>query len=446
MNLLSPTTWTRVTFIGAGVLALAAVFVLVWFAGSRYGKHRSASAKDPDARATLKDRLLFAAALAAGATVYAGFVIGSYQGLTGFARDYLGWAGWLRNIVPVTLDGGAAAFAFLAFRAVARRKSPLRCYVIVWTAAGASASFNFIEGGADHTTWGGAYLAFLSLAGMSMFHTFLDQFRGAADLTLHPKFGLRWITYLPNTACAALAWTNHPVPDGWKPTLANAVAHLEQVRNRKRSVARSRRAERALSGGWTLRPWARSAALVLAVEAARAEAEQTAGALRILTDEVAAFRAERQAEQARLAAAEQEAEQLRAELAERSEQETIARAERALEHRPEQSAERLSDGSRSQRSSAGRSGRSATPERRPGAPKMTDAEALQVMLREHKEPDYEWGSREVNRLTGAGFGRIPKLIEMVAEHHAAQATEQGAERAHRTDRSTGSDDSEERAG
>lgn len=445
-QLLNPTAWKWGGIATATAVVVAVALVLVWFAGSRYGKHRTATAKDANARATAKDRLLFAAALAAGATVYAGFVIGSYQGLTGFARDYLGWAGWLRNIVPVTLDGGAAAFAFLAFRAVARRKSPLRCYAIVWTAAGASASFNYIEGGADHTTWGGAYLAFLSLAGMSMFHTFLDQFRGAADLATYPKFGLRWITYLPNTACAALAWINHPLPDGAEPTVALAVEHLAEVRAGKRAQADTRRVERAATGGWTLRPWARSAALSGALAKARAEAADTAEALRSLSEQFAQFRserdAERVAEQARLAEAEQEAERLRTELAERSEQAAMARAERALEHRPERPTERPTDGGRQQRSTAGRSGRSTPSDRPAGAPKMSDAEAVEAMLAEHPEHDYEWPKREVHRITGAGFGRIDKLIVMVAEHHAARASE----RTHRAGRSTGSDDSEERAG
>src|SRR5439155_4663346 len=181
---------------------------------------------------------------------------------------------------------------------------------IVWTAAGASASFNYIEGGADHTTWGGAYLAFLSLAGMSMFHTFLDQFRGAADLATYPKFGLRWATYLPNTACAALAWINHPVADDVEVSVVNAVEHLDEVRARKREQATARRIDRSLTGGWTLRPWTRAHDLTVALAASRTEAADTAGALRKLSEEFAAFRserdAERVAEQARVVAAERE--------------------------------------------------------------------------------------------------------------------------------------------
>lgn len=70
-----------------------------------------------------------------------------------------------------------------------------------------------------------------------------------------------------------------------------------------------------------------------------------------------------------------------------------------------------------------RNRRSTESEQRSGAPKMTDSEAVAAMLAEHPEQDYEWGSREVHRLTGAGFGRIKKLLAMVAEHHARSGSE-----------------------
>jgi hypothetical protein len=53
-------------------------------------------------------------------------------------------------------------------------------------------------------------------------------------------------------------------------------------------------------------------------------------------------------------------------------------------------------------------------------PTMTDKEAIQAMLRYAPQPGHPWGTREVHRVTGAGFGRIPKLITAVQAHHARQ--------------------------
>jgi hypothetical protein len=50
-------------------------------------------------------------------------------------------------------------------------------------------------------------------------------------------------------------------------------------------------------------------------------------------------------------------------------------------------------------------------------PAMTDQQAVKVMLAANPQPSYAWGPREVQRLTGAGFGRIPKLISAVRAHH-----------------------------
>jgi hypothetical protein len=58
---------------------------------------------------------------------------------------------------------------------------------------------------------------------------------------------------------------------------------------------------------------------------------------------------------------------------------------------------------------------------------LTDEQAVQAMLRAHREPAYEWTSREVHRVTGAGFGRIPRLISAIAEHHRSAAEQGGTE-------------------
>ena len=204
-------------------------------AGFRLGVRRGNPEAAVTRRERMKDAVLLIAALIAGSTVYGGFVIGSYQGLTDFARGTLGWEDWRQYIVPITLDGGAAAFGFLAFRAVKRGQSPYRCYLVVWGAAGASAIFNFLRGGETHGLQAGIYLAFLSFVGMVMFHTFLDQFGAGGGFTKrrYPRFGIRWLTYPSHTVRAFLAWVNHPPEAGTEVSVRAAIHHLEEVRSEK---------------------------------------------------------------------------------------------------------------------------------------------------------------------------------------------------------------------
>jgi hypothetical protein len=45
-------------------------------------------------------------------------------------------------------------------------------------------------------------------------------------------------------------------------------------------------------------------------------------------------------------------------------------------------------------------------------PAMSDEDAVQAMLTAHDDPDFEWSKNAVRTLTGAGFNRIPRLIEL----------------------------------
>jgi hypothetical protein len=47
---------------------------------------------------------------------------------------------------------------------------------------------------------------------------------------------MRWITWPTNTFCAAVAWHNHPPVRGTSPTVRNAIANLERVRELKRAA------------------------------------------------------------------------------------------------------------------------------------------------------------------------------------------------------------------
>lgn len=46
----------------------------------------------------------------------------------------------------------------------------------------------------------------------------------------------------------------------------------------------------------------------------------------------------------------------------------------------------------------------------PNRPAMSDDEAVEAMLSEHSDPAHEWSKNSVRTLTGAGFGRVDRLI------------------------------------
>jgi chromosome segregation ATPase len=46
----------------------------------------------------------------------------------------------------------------------------------------------------------------------------------------------------------------------------------------------------------------------------------------------------------------------------------------------------------------------------PNRPAMSDEEAVQAMYEEHNDPDFTWSQNAVRKLTGAGWGRIPGLV------------------------------------
>lgn len=275
---MSSWSWSPVWVV---VLVLAVVAgPLVGAAGYRLGSRRAGREMPANSRQRWKDRALFSAALVAGAAVYAAVVVGSFNGLTAFARHQLGWGGqdgqgWRQYIVPVTLDGVAAAFAFLAGRSVLRRRSPVRCYLMVWGATGASAAANFAEGEGSHGAAAGVYLAFLSVAGIAIFHTFLDQLAHSGPEYVrrrYPPFGLRWVTATPSTVLAALAWINYP-PEGVEPTVPAALAHLDEVRAAKRQRRRERMAQREADRREAITTRAERAALVERARAAGRRAD-----------------------------------------------------------------------------------------------------------------------------------------------------------------------------
>lgn len=446
--------------VALATLTILTVVLLPWARAQAFKAGRRTAGHD---KSDAKGTALFIAAMLPAAFFWLAVLAGSFRGLAGFGKDTLGWTDGWEFLVPLTLDGVAISFAFLAFRAVRAERSPQRAIRIVMGAAAASALINYghevTHGG---SRLGGAYLGLLSVLGMLIFHEFLDQFtEGAAYVQrVNPSFGMRWITWPSNTLCAWIAWRNYPptplpadasdAQKMWWGSVNHSVAHLSVVRRAKR-IARFAAdvADARLSAPWWMRlaPWARvrqlGAALTeqtAATEAQKAEFREIAERLdRVvaehaqvvaeaerLAEQLAQSEAERDRAEQRSRIAEQTAEGIRSTAAERLEQVRAEAAER-LHRQQSEHAQQLASLRSEITPAAARNGRSnVTPFRRskPVSRTATDDGALADMFAEHPEPDYEWRDREVNRITGAGFSsRAPKLTRLATEHQRTCAAE-----------------------
>lgn len=360
-----------------------------------------------------RDRVLLFAALTPAVLFWAAVLLGSARGLTAFGRDTIRWHDGWEYLVPLTLDGVGISFGVLAFRAVRKQRNPDRCIRVAWSAMTASAAINFFhEAGLLHgSALGGGYLGLLSILGMLIFHELLDQFEQGADWIkrVNPKFGLRWLTWPTNTACAWVAWRNYPPAEGTRATVAAAVSHLDQVR----VVKRGRRADTFTPSpaGWArILPWARVAQLdaALTEQHRAAQAERTEIARRL--DEVLAEHA------AAVRRADTAVEQLRAEMVEQEQRMRVEHEEQLAALRAQHARSTAPKTTSNGRSTTRGSANGAAEQRGKGA-ELTDEQALGAMLREQPKSGHEWGSREVRRVTGAGFSRIPRLLDAVSEHY-----------------------------
>lgn len=388
-----------------------------------------------------RDRRLLIAVLTPAVAFWLAVLVGSGRSLVGFGRTDLNWTGGWEYLVPLTLDGVAVAFGALAFRAIAKERNPDRAYRVVWMATATSAVINYFHevGG---SALGAGYLAVLSLFGMLIFHELLAQFEeGAAWIKrTNPKFGLRWITWPTNTLCAWVAWRNYPPTDGTDATIAVAVEHLERVRHTKTT----RRAAEIDTPMWWMRfaPWTNIRVLRTALETERTSAGGSVSKLSATVTDLTA-RLDRQAAQfrsERASAAEfaiqsetrirdlheqrvAEVERLTAEHAAglRLQRETLtaemvqkvaaAKAEASLPH--------LDD--RRRKTPGDRAG--GTP--KAGSPKVviSDEDAVQKLLAYPGDPEKnipagnlrEWSQKAITEEAGVGYGRAPRLLEMVTE-------------------------------
>jgi hypothetical protein len=281
----------------------------------------------PGSKNTDKLGGLFYTAVGFSLALWVGVLIGSARNLTGWGRDTLGWRNGWDWLVPITLDGVAIAFAILMFAAVRAGRPATRAARVVWVATAVSATIGFSHeyDGSIDSGFAAMYLAFLALGAMAILHELLDLFRSHTEkktARVSPVFGLRWVTYTPNTICAWLAWQNHPphpLPAHptdeqivWYGSVRHAVAHLNTVRRAKRIHRMTLDlTEVDTTQPWwmTLTPWIRLRQVDTALTAARAEnAEMTARLNQVVADwEAEKERADTAAENARQALAEKQA-------------------------------------------------------------------------------------------------------------------------------------------
>jgi Protein of unknown function (DUF2637) len=228
-QLMQVPSWITIT-----VVAVLTACLIVGLPLARRGGVRAAALARPDQEADSvqrnKSKLAMFAALAPTVVVWLAVMGVSFIGLTGFAATAMRWHHWTNILVPLSLDGISVSFGGWAFVAVKNARHPGRSYKIVLAAATVSATLNFVHGQQVWSPWAGGYLAFLSLAGMAMFHEMLQQFMADYDdeialKTRYPRFGQRWI-YAPfSTFGARRAWIIYPPTEGTRPTVQNALEH-----------------------------------------------------------------------------------------------------------------------------------------------------------------------------------------------------------------------------
>jgi hypothetical protein len=221
---------------------------------------------------------LLVAGLLFAMVVLAFFMIGTYEGSTAFAADRLGWKDW-RKIIPWgSLDAGAMTFSLFAIRAVLLERDPRRALRIVFCLAGLSALLQLTQGGSGHHWQAGIFLSALAMLGSLVLHGIADQIQPSDEaIDAHrksPSFGIRWMTDLPGTLCAWLAWHNYPPAADIERTVADGLENLRRVRADKLA----RLLARPAAPRWAVifpRRYGRKMRAALAAEAART-AELTA--------------------------------------------------------------------------------------------------------------------------------------------------------------------------
>jgi hypothetical protein len=192
---------------------------------------------------------MLATALCPSILVWLAVLAVSFIGLTGFARDTMHWNHWTNLLVPLSLDGISVSFGGWAFVAVRRRHHPGRAYKVVLSAATVSATLNLVHGRDTWSIWAGAYLAFLSVAAMVMFHELLYQFMTEVGdevplKSRYPRFGQRWLYAPLSTMKARRAWIVYPPDDSLKPTIRNALNHSGTISKSTGSKGAKRRASK----------------------------------------------------------------------------------------------------------------------------------------------------------------------------------------------------------
>jgi len=430
------------------ILTVVTVLLIPFLQNQSFKAGQRAAGKKGPTADDVKDRRLLIAALVPASLFWIAVLVGSGRGLTGFGREDLHWTGGWELLVPFTLDGVAIAFALLAFRALRKGLNPDRSVRIAGIAMLASALINFVHeaNAAQGSELGALYLAILSAMAMLIFDELLAQFEEGTEniKRKNPKFGLRWITWPTNTACAWVAWRNYPPADDLKASIGNAVVHLAKVR-------RDKAADRALrvdSPAWWMRfaPWVHVGALRVALETERtaaatslAEVSEMVSVLTARLDQQTAFFAEERASaevsmqrlEEGMQALRDETERLTAERAEalrqKDQQHASEMAEKVAAAKAEASLPHLDD--RRNKTRGDRAGGAS----KAGSPKtvISDEAAVQKLLSHPGDPARnipagdirEWSQKAITEEAGVGYGRAPRILEMVTQAQRLRASE-----------------------
>lgn len=180
---------------------------------------------------TVRDRALTALGYGLLALVEAAVALMSWTGLVGFARTTLHLDGLAALLVPISLDGAAAAAAFIALRTVVRGDSAAGSRLMVVGFTGASAWLNWHHATTTYADGAAAvFFAGMSVAVLALFDLVMREIRraslrsiGAVEQPIARFRALRWARFPRETWAAWSAALRFGLT-----TPAEALAYVEQ--------------------------------------------------------------------------------------------------------------------------------------------------------------------------------------------------------------------------
>lgn len=316
-NITGAPPWVILLGVGQGafvVLAFAALLIL---------RRRAAPPPSPageiDARKQRReqriDTAIMSVVIPGIGAVLAAYAICTFEGMTAFAEDQLGWNSWLKYVPWGTADAAGIIFTLLRIYSVRKRRLGAARHAgrAVAAAMLIAAGVQLTQGGDDHKFGAGLFLAGVAIFGGFGLHVVIEAITDQKAMTeeeaaeaaarKRPAFGDRWVFAPVETLLVLRCLALYPLPKGTEVTVQAALDHRKRIRG-------ERIAERGRLGlGW----WP----LVSTSSASAAAAQFEAGLETNAQEEIAEIRekATAYAEELRATAA-AEVERIAAELAE----------------------------------------------------------------------------------------------------------------------------------